>query len=244
MELVAGNYCPNASQRCLEHAKDWDSEGKRLGALAEKGQKGSTTASERCLRYEEPARCLAKKRRAMRFCMDRYEWPNQKGAMPSLLVDWFDARNACQSAGKRLCREEEFNFACEGEAMQPYAYGFVRDATKCNIDKPYRKREIGLAKYERCIADPTCKAELTRLDQREPIGSRPECRSPFGIFDLNGNVNEWVERPGQQPPNRSGLKGGWWGPVRSRCRPTVGFHKESDYGYEVGFRCCKDAPPS
>jgi formylglycine-generating enzyme required for sulfatase activity len=67
--------------------------------------------------------------------------------------------------------------------------------------------------------------------------------SPFGVYDLNGNINEWVERPGKEYPNRSGLKGGWWGPVRGRCRPTVGFHKEDDYGYEEGFRCCKDAAP-
>ena len=62
------------------------------------------------------------------------------------------------------------------------------------------------------------------------------------LVDLNGNVNEWVRIPGEKPPNRSGLKGGWWGPVRDRCRPTVRFHKENDYGYEAGFRCCKDAP--
>ena len=54
-------------------------------------------------------------------------------------------------------------------------------------------------------------------------------------------MNEWVELPGKKYPDRSGLKGGWWGPVRGRCRPTVGFHKEEDYGYEEGFRCCADA---
>ena len=36
--------------------------------------------------------------------------------------------------------------------------------------------------------------------------------------------------------------GAWWGPVRNRCRPMTTFHLEGDYGYEVGFRCCKDAP--
>jgi formylglycine-generating enzyme len=60
---------------------------------------------------------------------------------------------------------------------------------------------------------------------------------------MNGNVNEWVNLPGKKPPNRSGLKGGWWGPVRNRCRPTVTFHKENDYGYEQGLRCCKDSVP-
>jgi formylglycine-generating enzyme required for sulfatase activity len=82
---------------------------------------------------------------------------------------------------------------------------------------------------------------MEELDQREPIGSRPDCTSPFGAFDINGNVNEWVDRPGERAPWRSGLKGGWWGPSRSRCRPIVTSHDENYVGYEVGFRCCKDA---
>jgi formylglycine-generating enzyme required for sulfatase activity len=90
---------------------------------------------------------------------------------------------------------------------------------------------------------PACKAELEKLDQRLPAGSMPRCVSPFGVYDMNGNINEWVHLPGKKYPDRSGLKGGWWGPVRNRCRPTVGFHKEEDYGYEAGFRCCQDAKP-
>jgi formylglycine-generating enzyme required for sulfatase activity len=68
------------------------------------------------------------------------------------------------------------------------------------------------------------------------------CRSADGIYDLNGNANEWVLIPRAKTPRRSGIKGGWWGPVRDRCRPTVTFHDEADFGYEVGFRCCSDAP--
>ena len=176
----------------------------------------------------------------MRYCVDRYEWPNRKGELPALLISWTDAKKECERVGKRLCTEDEFNFACEGEEMLPYTYGFTRDPGKCSIDKAYRKREKKLFKYERCMRDPRCKAELERLDQRLPVGSLPECVSPFGAYDLNGNINEWVMRPGKKYPDRSGLKGGWWGPVRGRCRPTVGFHKEDDYGYEEGFRCCKD----
>ena len=241
MLLVAGDYCTAVNQVCLsEHEEFKHDEAKKRSKRAAGEDVAASTVSERCLKYKEPSECIGKRRKE-RFCMDRYEWPNQKGELPALLMSWVDAKKQCEDLGKRLCTEDEFNFACEGEAMLPYTYGYERDATKCNIDKPYRKREHKLFKYASCMKRPQCKAELEKLDQRLPTGSMPQCVSPFGVYDLNGNINEWVFRPKEKTPNRSGLKGGWWGPVRGRCRPTVGFHHEEDYGYEEGFRCCKDA---
>jgi formylglycine-generating enzyme len=241
MLLVDGDYCPNVTQKCIEEHEEFKRDEAKKKSKRDSGEEvGSSTVSERCLTFQEPSTCVGNRRKS-RFCMDRYEWPNKKGELPALLMSWIDAKKQCEDIGKRLCTEEEFNFACEGEAMLPYTYGYKRDATKCNIDKAYRKREHKLLKYTSCMKKPQCKAELEKLDQRLPTGSMPQCVSPFGVYDLNGNINEWVMRPKQKPPNRSGLKGGWWGPVRGRCRPTVGFHKEEDYGYEEGFRCCKDA---
>jgi len=244
MVLVDGDYCPNVDQVCVRYHDEYEKDRERKKKQEEQGEGSrASTVSERCLEYRAPTECLSKKRTPMRYCMDRYEWPNKKGEVPMLLISWVDAKKTCESIGKRLCTEDEFNLACEGEEMLPYTYGYTRDPAKCNIDRPYRKREKKLRKYERCMKDPRCKAELARIDQRAPAGSMPQCVSPFGIYDLNGNINEWVVRPGKKYPDRSGLKGGWWGPVRGRCRPTVGFHKEEDYGYEEGFRCCKDAEP-
>jgi hypothetical protein len=244
MVLVRGGYCPDVEQRCVEHHEEYEADQARKAKKRDRGEAAEkSTVSERCLRYAEPTECRSKERVPMRFCVDRYEYPNKKGELPALLVSWVDAKKTCESLGKRLCTEDEFNFACEGEAMLPYTYGYARDASKCSIDKAYRKRERKLYKYERCLKNPRCKAELEKLDQRVPAGSLPECVSPFGAYDMNGNINEWVSLPGKKYPDRSGLKGGWWGPVRGRCRPTVGFHKEEDYGYEEGFRCCKDAAP-
>ena len=66
---------------------------------------------------------------------------------------------------------------------------------------------------------------------------------------MTGNVDEWVvnERhfepvePGKKRPYISGLKGGYWGPIRARCRPATTSHNEWFRFYQVGFRCCSDA---
>ena len=233
MVRVEGEYCPSVIEDCLVHHKEYQA------------RKDDKNVSERCLDYKQPSKCMSKERQHLSFCMDRYEWPNQVGELPRVLTSWLEAKAFCDKAGKRLCTEDEFNFACEGPDMLPYAYGFKRDATKCNIDKPYVQPDQSrqLATYDKCPDSEFCASEMKRLDQRHRIGSTHTCVSWAGIVDINGNVNEWVEIPGEKHPNRSGLKGGWWGPVRSRCRPTVTFHKEFDYGYEVGFRCCKNASP-
>lgn len=244
MVLVEGRFCPEVKQTCLEHTEEYARELVRRRRARERGEKVTPRpVVERCLRYAEPATCLAKERRPMRFCIDRHEWPNREGALPALLVTWGEAQASCAGVDKRLCTVDEFAFACEGERMLPYSYGFVRDPTRCRIDRPYVAPRRALMPWSDCEKSIPCQDEVARLDQRAPIGSHPGCTSPFGALDLNGNVNEWVERPGQVAPKRAGLKGGWWGPARSRCRPTVTAHDERYAGYEVGFRCCRDAAP-
>lgn len=222
MVLVEGNFCPEIEQECREEAR----------ALS--------PTRDRCFEYE-PSRCVSEQRVPLRFCIDRYEWPNRAGEKPRTLTQWGEARALCESAGKRLCLEQEWLFACEGESMLPHTYGHQRDPTACVMDRMYVQPNQHLLRWEACMANSDCRRAFERLDQREPAGAFRRCRSPFGAYDMNGNVNEWVEVAGASYPKRAALKGGWWGPVRNRCRPTVRFHKEDDWGYEVGFRCCRDA---
>lgn len=228
MRLIEGAYCPAVEERCAAR--------KQLDPR-------SRPESNNCQTYVEPTICLVSRRTPLRYCMDTFEWPNERAAVPRVLVSWQEARELCATKGKRLCSEEEWTFACEGESMRPYVYGFERDPSKCNFDKPYRERKFTFTPWDTCMGDPACKTAFDAIDQRMPAGSLETCKSPEGVYDLNGNVNEWVMMPGKKGPHRSGLKGGWWGPVRDRCRPTVTFHDEGDFGYEVGFRCCGDASP-
>lgn len=174
----------------------------------------------------------------LHFCIDRFEYPNRKGEYPIVLVTWYEARDACKAEGKRLCTEDEWTFACEGEEATPYPNGYVRDPEACLNDRPW-KQFHGEALTPR--NGENAKQELDRLWQGLPSGARPLCKSSFGVYDLTGNVDEWTRSSvvGERP---SVLKGGYWGPVRTRCRPATKAHDESHMFYQQGFRCCADVP--
>lgn len=195
----------------------------------------------RCARFDEErwkARSAFLPRRVMHFCIDRFEYPDRLGAYPWIMVNWYDARDACEREGKRLCTEWEWTFACEGSEARPYPYGYERDSGACVIDRSWREYDAE-ALFSR--DEERVRAELDRLWQGEPSGSRPRCRSPFGVYDMTGNVDEWTSSvvPDARP---SVLKGGYWGPVRDRCRPATRAHAEDFEFYQQGFRCCSDAP--
>ncbi len=194
---------------------------------------------ERCAEYDRD-RWLALSKdlptQPLHFCIDRFEYPNRKDEYPIILVSWYEARDACKAEGKRLCTEDEWTFACEGEEAQPYPNGYARDPDACLNDRPWKQfRDSALIPR----SGENAKLELDRLWQGLPSGARPLCRSPFGVYDLTGNVDEWTRSsiPNERP---SVLKGGYWGPVRTRCRPATKAHDESHVFYQQGFRCCAD----
>lgn len=193
---------------------------------------------ERCAsfdkqRWSEVAATYAT--RPLHFCIDRFEYPNQQGAYPVIFVNYDEAEETCEAEGKRLCNEDEWTFACEGEEALPYPYGFVRDAEACVIDKKWRA--FNTAAMHPRDGD-AARGEMDRLWQGVPSGSQPKCKSPFGVYDMTGNIDEWTTstRPGRV----SILKGGYWGPVRTRCRPSTRSHDENHTFYQQGFRCCSD----
>jgi hypothetical protein len=213
MAEVEGDYCPSVEQKCLR----WlDPESK-----------------QRCAEFAPTSACRGKLEHK-HFCVDRFEFPNVEGQKPVVMKTWLEAKAACDSEGKRLCGESEWTLACEGRDRLPYPYGYARNDDACNIDKPHPDVD------EAAIADPARRdAEVARLDQRDPAGAHEACVSPYGVNDMTGNVDEWVVNESGKP-YRSGLKGGYWGPVRDRCRPMTTAHNEEFAFYQIGFRCCGD----
>jgi formylglycine-generating enzyme required for sulfatase activity len=197
---------------------------------------------ERCARFDEQKWLhLAGELpvRPLHFCIDRYEYPDRKGAYPVIAVTWREAGQACRERGERLCTEDEWTFACEGEQALPYPNGYTRDGKACVFDKAWRLFDA----YRLAVRDSTLAvSEIDYAWQGEPSGARPGCRSPFGVYDTTGNVDEWTQSV-RHGGYASILKGGYWGPVRARCRASTRAHNEDFYFYQQGFRCCSDPPP-
>src|SRR5450432_4095486 len=206
MALVEGKYCPDVRLNCKKYL---DPEGRYQYF--------------RCAEYG-PSTCLSKERRSMRFCIDKHEFTELGETLPANHRSWRDGDRTCKGLGKRMCMESEYNFACEGENMQPYPYGFTRDATACNADR-----------------DDVVSPAGTLRDLRAPSGSYERCVSPFGVADLAGNLEEFVTIDGSTPA-RPAMKGSYWQPGRNFCRAAQTAHDMYYNGTETGFRCCSDVP--
>ena len=203
MVSVEGEYCPKVAHHCAA----WLDPPGRF---------------RRCLRYEKPARCLVA-RKPLHFCIERDEHASVGARVPINKKSFLEAGRICADAGKRLCSESEWNFACEGEELRPYPYGWERDSAACNAD------HLLLAAGSK-----------TLRDLRSGPGAFPRCTSPFGVLDMSGNLEELVARDDR--PSWPALKGAHWLPGRNHCRARQTIHGRGYAGIETGFRCCSDPP--
>lgn len=220
MKLVDGDYCTEVEHKCKK--KWFDKSNKKVV----------------CEEFEPVATCVGEKVKK-RYCVDTYEWPNQKGVRPEVMNRFHQAQIKCAAVGKRMCTESEWNFACEGPEMKPFPHGFVRDAAKCNGDHPWD----GPNMKKVAKRDPD---ELARLWRGVPSGSQPNCISDFGVADMPANADEVVAS--EQPKNSRRAHfdsvhtgGPWYRGVRNQCRPKVYTHDEDFYYYFLSFRCCAEA---
>lgn len=169
----------------------------------------------------------ARKKNLSKFCIDKYEFPNQRNVMPTRTISWSEARDACEKVHKRLCSENEWERACKGPwstmVNQQYPYGAAWKINACNV------------KNFNSLTD-----EDKSADEAE-AGGFPDCVSSEGVYDLTGNLQEWTSSKGHNASEKNILKGGSYltPKFQSRCsfvREEAPTYKQDD----IGFRCCKD----
>jgi hypothetical protein len=145
-------------------------------------------------------------------CVDAYEYPNQPDATPKDMVSQEEAANICKKEGKHLCSIEEWQAACRGKDGFKYSYGNSYKQNKCNTNTKTAKRS----------------------------GRKTQCRSWYGMYDMNGNLWEWTSSTSKQHPDKFLVAGGAWNTNNeSRCTESkFSFYPQNQYP-SVGFRCCK-----
>lgn len=154
-----------------------------------------------------------------------------KHIVPGINMSWYAARDACEAAGKRLCTEEEWIAACQGAAA------IDDDDDGQFADDLIEGRSYPYSDYHtkgRCWEDKD-------RDSFRPVytGEMPGCRSRDGVYDLTGNMEEWVGTS----EGEAVLLGGAYDTRDDKARC---YRRNDTFGpgfanKRTGFRCCKDA---
>lgn len=152
------------------------------------------------------------------YCIDLYEYPNRARGRPATGVTFTQAASSCQARGKRLCTEQEWERACKGPSNARFPYGKDFDGDACNTEDA--SGQVRVATF---------------------AGAYAKCVSGFGVFDLAGNVGEWVDAAFDQGDARKTVKGGAADrpDFATRCAARVGKTVATKDPL-IGFRCCSD----
>lgn len=146
------------------------------------------------------------------YCIDRFEYPNKAGALPETGFTWSRAKRACESQGKRLCSEVEWERACKGPTNARFPFGNAFRSGACNVQNGGKPG---------------------------PAGRYSQCKSGYGVADMAGNVAEWTaSRWSSDIPDRV-VKGGAADQAMhaSRCSARIN-EAAGARGRQLGFRCC------
>lgn len=168
---------------------------------------------------------------------------SRPGVIPQGYISGEQAARACTASGKRLCSGEEWESACRGSRRTQFPYGDQRKSRVCNDDvrSKHPVVEVGMMlniPENRLWYDGMNQPLINQLpNSLFETGVRAECTNDYGVFDMVGNLHEWINDPSGT------FRGGYYMDTTLNgdgCSYATTAHGFAYHDYSTGFRCCAD----
>lgn len=162
---------------------------------------------------------------------------------PMNCVKWEDAHEYCEFIGKRLPYEAEWEKAARAGTGTPYPWGTLASCKEAVINDGHTTGSVKDA-LDGCGEDGTF-----------PVGPRPP--NSLGVFDMHGNVVEWVgnwyspdalgslyakgDLKGPPSGDKKVARGGSWDDKAPNLRSSFRDARPvTQWGGSLGFRCARN----
>ncbi|NJN70570.1 MAG: formylglycine-generating enzyme family protein [Nitrospira sp.] len=139
---------------------------------------------------------------------------------PVVGVSYYEVEAYAKWAGKRLPTEQEWEKSARGEDGRQYPWGEAFDKTRCNSDD-------------------------SSIEHTTPVTQYSNGTSPYGCYDMAGNVWEWCTRGyDEHRKDTRVIRGGSWsGRPGMLCVFYRDLHDPGNRFNDIGFRLAQDMEP-
>jgi formylglycine-generating enzyme len=168
---------------------------------------------------------------------------SRSGVTPQGYISKLEAESACKTARKRLCKGEEWEHACRGKQPTTFPYGDERKKGYCNDSGRAPLSSLHPDLGEEVYASGTAMND-PRINESPntvaPTGSFARCRNAYGVYDMVGNLHEWVA---DVSSGHGTFRGGYYQDTHLNgdgCKYRTVAHDVAYHDYSTGFRCCAD----